>query len=365
MFPLKRKSMRVGVACNKLGYSGGMEQYALRIIEALQRMGHTPVVFTMQVDSSLPISQQIEVHVCPNLYRWLPHKLNVVRFNHWIKNTREIVPVDFMISCCLAITAEIATCGGTRLGFLSAMHRSPVVIDNWIINLEKEMYSNARLVVAHSMQMRAELQTLYRVNPKRISVIYPPRTFISPSYKKNRLQLRREWNLPEDRTLFLFPSSSHRRKGIALLRRYFENTPYAELLVVAGRSLEYPFKNSRYVGFCRDMPELYRACDYTVLASSYEPLGMVGAESVCCGTPAIMGSNIGCCEILDSRAVMKFDVNSDEDFARKMAIVRNGPMHLSPPYQQYVSKLANLTAEEHVFEMLELYKQTKLTSRLK
>ena len=62
---------------------------------------------------------------------------------------------------------------------------------------------------------------------------------------------------------------------------------------------------------------------------------------------------------------MKFDVNSDEDFARKMAIVRNGPMHLSPPYQQYVSKLANLTAEEHVFEMLELYKQTKLTSRIK
>lgn len=34
--------MRVGVACNKLGLSGGMEQYALKIIEALLKLGHIP-----------------------------------------------------------------------------------------------------------------------------------------------------------------------------------------------------------------------------------------------------------------------------------------------------------------------------------
>lgn len=126
--------------------------------------------------------------------------------------------------------------------------------------------------------------------------------------------------------------------------------------MVAGRPLEHTFKNSLYVGFCRDMRKLYQACDYTVLASFYEPLGMVGAESVSCGTPAIMGDNIGCCEILDSRALMKFDVSSDEDFARIMTIVRSNPVYLNPPYEQYVSKRANLTAEEHVSEMLELYR---------
>lgn len=351
--------MRIGVACNKFGYSGGMEQYALKIIEALLNMGHKPVVFTMRADMSLPFANQVEIHVCPRLYRWLPNKLNVVRFNRWIGEIRKIVPVEFMISCCLAVTAEIATCGGTRLGFLKAMHRSSFMMDNWIINLEKEMYAKACLVVAHSGLMRQELQTLYGICPKQISVIYPPRTFVSQDSVMNPRQLRKELKLPEDKILFLFPSSSHRRKGIELLRRYFENTRYPELLVVAGRPLEHSFRHSLYVGFCNDMPKLYRACDYTVLASFYEPLGMVGAESVRCGTPAIMGSNIGCCEILDSRALMKFDINSDEDFARTMAIVRNGPIHLTPPYEQYVSNLADLTAEEHVSEMFELYKHKK------
>lgn len=351
--------MRIGVACNIFGHSGGMEQYALKIIEALLKLGHIPVVFTMRADKSLPFFNQVETHVCPCLYGWFPNKLNVVRFNRWIKNIRETVAVEFMISCCLAVTAEIATCGGTRLGVLKALQRRPFVMDNWVINLEKEMYANARLVVAHSGLMQQELQTLYGISPKQITVIYPPRTFISRDYEDNHSQLRKELNLPEDRTLFLFPSSSHRRKGIALLRRYFENTTYPELLVVAGRPLEHTFKNSLYVGFCRDMRKLYQACDYTVLASFYEPLGMVGAESVSCGTPAIMGDNIGCCEILDSRALMKFDVNSDEDFARIMTIVRNNPVHLHPPYEQYVSKRANLTAEEHVSEMFELYKHKK------
>lgn len=349
--------MRIGVACNIFGYSGGMEQYALKIIEALINMGHEPVVFTMRANMASPFSNQVEIHVCPRLYRWLPNKLNVVRFNRWIKEKRKTVPVDFMISCCLAVTAEIAACGGTRLGLLKALRRSPFVMDSWIINLEKEMYVNARLVVAHSCLMQQELQTLYHIDPRKISVMYPPRTFISQSLEINRNQLRKELRLPEDKVLFLFPSSSHRRKGIELLRRYFENTCYPELLVIAGKPLEHSFRNSLYVGFCHEMPKLYRACDYTVLASFYEPLGMVGAESVCCGTPAIMGSNIGCCEILDSRALMKFDVNSDKDFARAMTFVRNRPMRLNLPYEQYVDKLANLTAEEHVSEMLELYKR--------
>lgn len=351
--------MRVGVACNKLGLSGGMEQYALKIIEALLKLGHIPVVFTMQVEGALSLSKQIEVHVCPCVSRWFPNKINVVRFNRWIKEERTIVPVNLMLSCCLATPAEIATCGGTRKGFLKALHRRPFLMDHWLISLEKEMYTQAQLVVAHSRLMKQELQTLYDVSPNRITVVYPPRTFIPRSDETNRGELRKELNLPEEKTLFLFPSSSHRRKGIALLQKYFERTRYPEILVVAGKPLEHTFRNSLYVGFCRDMPKLYQACDYTVLASFYEPLGMVGAESVSCGTPAIMGSNIGCCEILDSRALTKFDVNSEEDFARAMAIVRNRPLHLTPPYNQYIRECADMTAEEHVSEMLKLYDYQK------
>lgn len=34
-------------------------------------------------------------------------------------------------------------------------------------------------------------------------------------------------------------------------------------------------KNVVGLGFCTDMPELYRAADFTIMASLYEPFGLV------------------------------------------------------------------------------------------
>lgn len=66
--------MRIGVVYNKFGKSGGMEQYALTVIEALIQMGHTPVVFSMSVDETLSIYKSVEVHVWTQAIRWLPNK---------------------------------------------------------------------------------------------------------------------------------------------------------------------------------------------------------------------------------------------------------------------------------------------------
>ena len=167
--------------------------------------------------------------------------------------------------------------------------------------------------------------------------------------------MRGKFGLPQDNTLFLFPSSSHKRKGVGLLRQYFEKTEFPELLVVAGKPLKRPIKNARYVGFCTDMQALYKACDYTVMASLYEPLGMVGAESVSCGTPAIMGKNIGCCEILNDEALRTFDVHSLDDFERVMAEVREHPVKLVLPYDQYIDRRGVMTGEAHVTEILSEY----------
>ena len=285
--------MRIGIACNRFGQSGGMEQYALRVTKALLRLGHTPVIFTMTADDALPFYKQTEVHQWTGAIRWLPNKWNVKRFNQWLLTERKKVPVDFMIACCIAVSAEIATCGGNHIGYLKAMHKSVSFFDRWIIDLERTMYRQATLVVAHSEAMKLDL-----------------------------------------------------------LRRYFEKTEFPELLVVAGKPLKRPIKNALYVGFCTDMPTLYQACDYTVMASLYEPLGMVGAESVSCGTPAIMGKNIGCCEILAGRALRSFDVHSLADFERVMVEVRKHPVKLKPPYEQYISHRGVMTGEMHVTEIL-------------
>lgn len=40
-----------------------MEQYALSLVEALLELGHKPVVFTMDADTSLPFYSDCEVPV--------------------------------------------------------------------------------------------------------------------------------------------------------------------------------------------------------------------------------------------------------------------------------------------------------------
>ena len=344
--------MRVGVACNSFGRSGGMEQYALNVVEALINLGHTPVIFTMTADPTIPVYDKSEVHVCPGIKRWLPNKLNVVHFNKWLLEIHQIVLVDFIIACCTAVTADIAICGGNHIGYLKAMRKTQRFYDRWIINLERDMYSHAKFVVAHAKTMYRELQENYGIDPRKMKVIYPPQTFKVLRHEMNRVELRKKFNLPEDKTLFLFPSSSHKRKGIALLQRYFENTNYPELLVVAGRPLKRPFKNAIYIGFCKEMQQLYHACDYTVLASLYDPLGTAGLESVWNGTPSIMGDNIGCCEVLDDRSLRSFDVNDFESFEKVMEDVRMKPIRLEAPYQKYINMRTDVTIEEHVNELM-------------
>lgn len=346
--------MRIGVTCNCFARSGGMEQYALNLIEALIRKGHTPVIFTMSADPTLPAYPHCEVHVCPMNWRWLPNELHVAYFNSWLRKEKARTEVAFTIACCLSGSAEIVVCGGNHIGFLKAMGRTPSFWDKWIINLEKREYAECKFVVAHANTMNIELQKYYGLPAEKIAVIYPPQTFKPLTASMDKAALREEFGLPKDRTLFLFPSSSHKHKGFELLKTYFEKTEYPEMLIVAGRPVKGEYKNVKYIGFCKEMQKLYQACDYTILASFYDPLGTAGLESVWNGTPSIMGNTIGCCEVLDSRSLRSFDVHSLKALSDVMEDVRKNPIRLEPPYQQYIDPVCMQTIDQHVDQLVQI-----------
>jgi glycosyltransferase involved in cell wall biosynthesis len=56
----------------------------------------------------------------------------------------------------------------------------------------------------------------------------------------------------------------------------------------------------------KQIEECYQAADFTILASQYEPFGLVGVETVLCGTPAILSSRVGCSEVIAPRAKFTF-----------------------------------------------------------
>ena len=73
-----------------------------------------------------------------------------------------------MFACCTAVTAEVFACGGNHIGYLKAMRRKLSVMDRWIIDLERRMYADAKLIVAHSEAMKRELEGFYGIDSQKI-----------------------------------------------------------------------------------------------------------------------------------------------------------------------------------------------------
>lgn len=335
-----------------------METYALNMVKACLQLGHEPVVFCKKADRSLPFATQCEIHEYS--LKFLPNKLYLWLFHRWLTKITKTVPVEFSIGCCLGGFPEAVACGGTRIGYLKAMRKPIMPWDRMLINIEQASYKNAKFVIAHAQTMEHELIKLYGINPSKISVIYPPQQF--PEIKKlpNTTELRKTYDLPEDKTIFLFPSLSHKRKGFDLLQKYFTTTKHNVLLAVAGKPIPTGCKNIQHLGFCKNMQEIYQLSDYTILASFYDPLGTVGIESVWNGTPTVMANGIGCHEVIDPRVIRGFDPYSYESLYQCLENLHDHPIQkLEQPYQKYLNYPVEKTPAIHLQEIIQLLTSSK------
>ena len=154
--------------------------------------------------------------------------------------------------------------------------------------------------------------------------------------RHERERLRAQLGLPTDHAVFLLASTGHLRKGLPMLAEFFERTSLPACLVVAGRPLDRPASaRVRSLGYQRDIENVYRAVDFTVMASRFEPFGLVGIESVLCGTPVVLADNVGCAEVIAEPAALRFSL--DDASSLQAAIARaveawcNGTHRLADP----------------------------------
>ena len=113
--------------------------------------------------------------------------------------------------------------------------------------------------------------------------------------------------------VLLFPSASgHERKGLPFILSCLNGLSDIQL-AVAGKPPKAQDPAIVGIGYQRDMSSAYNAADFTILASYYEPFGLVGVESVLCGTPVILADGIGCTEVLSRNACQTFSRNTPEE----------------------------------------------------
>jgi glycosyltransferase involved in cell wall biosynthesis len=309
-------AMHLALSNHGLRNSGGIERYALTLVRGLHARGIKPVFAAKAFDKSLP--EYGWVDPVPVRMSGVPGKLRDFWFDWRLRSLKRQGRWAPLIACNQTGAADIAICGSNHPAYLEAMGQRPGHIDRWKIALERDHLTNAKLIVAHSRGLAQQVQQHYGVAPGKIEVLYPPidgdRFSTVPDAR--RLQLRESLGLPDDRAVFLLASTGHRRKGLDLLLDFFQTTRLPVLLAVAGRPIDAQGPNLRYLGYRTDIEDVFCAVDFSVMASRYEPFGLVGIESVLCGTPVLLADNVGCAEVIAEPATLGFSLTQSGSLAQ-------------------------------------------------
>jgi glycosyltransferase involved in cell wall biosynthesis len=309
----------LAISNHGLRNSGGIERYAMTIVRGLHARGIKPTLIAKAFDTELPEYAWVTpVHTS---VRAAPGKLRDLLFDWRIGRAKRRFDLFPLIGCNQTRWSDIGICGGTHPGFLEAMGQRAGLNDRWKIALERAHLEASQTVVAHSELMRCEAVRYYGIDARKVALLYPPvdGDRFAPVDAPTRDALRDQLGLPRDRAVFLLASTGHKRKGLDLLADFFARTTLPATLVIAGRPIDAQLRNVRHLGYRSDIENVYRAVDFTVMASRYEPFGLVGVESVLSGTPVLLADNAGCAEVIRTPAQLPFALARPESLAQAVA----------------------------------------------
>ncbi|WP_193584142.1 glycosyltransferase family 4 protein [Laribacter hongkongensis] len=288
---------------------GGMERYCIDLIRSLTEQGIAIRAicrkFNWPKDSDL--KHLVEFIKLPNLTPF--SRVNNFIFEKTAYNHINKAWPTIAISR-IPQGADIAITGGTHIGHLHSRKKTHhTLFDRLTIKNEKNFYNKSNIIIAHSQQTASEVVKHYNIEKEKALCLYPPIDIqkFSLSAQKERNNLRKRLNIKDNEILLLFPSNDHTRKGLDLILSAQKNWPPHIKIAIAGRELKNKTSNIISLGFVKDMPSMYAAADATILASKYEPFGLVGPESILCGTPAILANTIGATEVLTPPACIQFE----------------------------------------------------------
>lgn len=303
--------MAVYISNHHLKQSGGIERYAMTLVRGLHERGIRPTFIAKSFDAGLaeygwvdPVALRVS---------GVPGKLRDRWFDWRLRRAKQARGWFPLIACNQTGAADIAICGSNHPAYLAAMGDRPQISDRWKIALERAHLANARCVVVHSRALASQAVQHYGIRADKIELLYPPvdTERFAPLGQAERTAARNALGLPTDRPVFLLASTGHRRKGLALLAEHFAALQGKALLVVAGRPIDMAGPHIRYLGYRTDMENVYRSVDFTVLASRYEPFGLVGVESVACGTAVLLAKGVGCGEVIADAAKIEFSLTDE------------------------------------------------------
>ena len=284
-----------------------MEAYMLALIKGFLAAGDEVHIFSYDVDRKLAARFDCTLHQAHLFF--VPGRWKKYCFLSWLNKKFHRNSYDLSLSLTRTAAAHVAVVGGVHPAFVAMRAKRRHLLrrfHDWMeTRFERYMFVSTPTILAHSKGIAEEITTYYpEVDTGKIVVKYPPvdTDFFKPITGNALQKVRTEYHIDSSRMTLLFPSQSHRRKGLKELLAAFAVLDHKEFeLLIVGekmRGFQNASSNVRYLGYIDNLSGLYSAVDYTVLPSRYEPFGLAVVESLHCGTPVLVSRQVGASEIL-------------------------------------------------------------------
>lgn len=289
--------MKIALIHTRFKYKGGLETRLFNYINYFLQKGDTVDLYTAEIDANITIPQGLNIHYI-DVKRHIKHFRNYF-FDKKLHQVFNENNYDFALAL-ERNSVKYLLAPNTHKGYFKASNsilKTPV--DLVQLHIEKQSFSHAKIIYACSKMVKTEIEQYYDIPSEKIKVLYPPINLKTFSIKLSKEEARANLNVNNNDKLFLFVSTSHKRKGLPFLKKLFKKLPPNYKLLVAGT----PIKNTNNIislGFIKDMNVPYQAVDCLLHPAIYEPFGQIIIEAISQKVPAIVSPKVGAGEFINN-----------------------------------------------------------------
>jgi UDP-glucose:(heptosyl)LPS alpha-1,3-glucosyltransferase len=313
--------VRLGFLKKRFSIYGGAEMYLQTLIKHLKSAGHEIHIFANQWSGDKGVTF---------------HKVNILPFGSFLStitfnaNIKKAIKKDTGLDCVISFEKttyqDIYRAGeGCHAEWLRIRSKiepfykrlsfkiNPLHIS--LLNLERRLFSNTRLIVANSKMVKEQIIKHYDVPEGRITTIYNGVDLMrfTPENKNRWCEnVRKSLNISNDSKVLLFVGSGFKRKGLKTLINaipIIKKEDIKALIVGKGDVNEYKALAENYgisdkiifLGPQKETEKFYAAADLFILPTLYDPFSNATLEAMASGLPVITTKNNGVAELIENR----------------------------------------------------------------
>lgn len=302
------------------------------------------------VEEAVVLPQNVNIIKLP--VRHIPKPFRPYAFFRKVKNYITKSNFDFSLSLGRTIGQQYVLAPATHLGYMKYLGvKSKKLSDYMQVYLDRQSYLSSKKVFACSTMVKQELIDLYKIDKKKVEVLYPPfnASKFDKSLKNNKEQLKKKIGYSSEQILFLFVSTGHKRKGVPFLLKLFKELPETHQLMIIGKpEVKTNLPNVQYKGFESDLNEWYAIADFLIHPAKYEPYGQIVTEALYMDTPVVISDKVGAKELVGESEGLVLPEGELEVWEEKLLGIKLTDFNID----KYFVEKNELLLEHHMSKMM-------------